>query len=236
MKLKNTALAASTLLGAALLAIAAPLSASAHVDVEPSSAAAGSETVLTFSLPHGCDGSSTTAFGIGIPEGVEGVTPTVNPSWTVSQVPVDLASPISDGHGHSVTTRIGQIVYTAKVPLADGLRDTFALSLVLPEDAAGKTLEFPVLQTCEKGSTMWDQTSKPGEAEPEFPAPAVIVTAATADSEHGAATDASAGHDDASKAGAASGDALARVLGVGGLAVGAVGIVLAVAARRKQSA
>lgn len=231
MKLTKTTFAATAFAAGVFLAVAAPLSASAHIEVEPDSTAAGSSTVLTFSLPHGCAGSATTTIGIDIPESIQSVTPTVNPGWDVSKVAVDLAKPIDDGEGNSVTTRTGQVVYTAQTPLADGLRTTFALSLQLPEDAAGKTLEFPVHQTCEVGETTWDEKTVAGEEEPEHPAPSVTVTAATAD-EHG--------HDAGGAAGDAAGDApsddvLARVLGVGGLAVGAIGIVLAVTARRKQT-
>lgn len=236
MKLRITAIAGSALAAGAILALSLPLSASAHIGVDAASTAAGSYTVLTFALPHGCDGAATSAISIGIPEGIPSVTPTVNANWTSSEVEVDLAAPIEDGHGNAITTRTGSVVYTAITPMPDGLRDTFALSLQLPEDAAGETLEFPVLQTCAGSQTNWNETTVQGEAEPEHPAPAIVVTAASAD-EHGhgdAATDAETTA--ATSATAAPGDdVLARVLGVGGLVVGAVGIVLAVTSRRAQT-
>ncbi|MGO4689601.1 YcnI family copper-binding membrane protein [Glaciibacter sp. 2TAF33] len=237
MKLRTTLAASATLAAGALLAVAVPLSASAHIGVAPTSTAAGSGTVLTFALPHGCDGSATTAIAIDIPESIASVTPTVNPNWDVAKVAVNLDKPRDDGHGNSITTRIGQIVYTAKAPLADGLRDTFALSLTLPADAAGTTLAFPVLQTCEAGSTAWDQVAKDGEAEPEHPAPSVAVTAAVAGDDHGHAASgddpSAAAADGAAESG--SDDVLARVLGIGGLVVGAVGVSLAAANRRKSA-
>lgn len=241
MKLTKTVIASSALAAGVLLAVAVPLSASAHVSIDPSSTSAGSYTVLTFALPHGCDGSATTAIAIDIPESIASVTPTVNQGWDVSKVAVDLAKPIEDGHGNSITTRIGKIVYTAKTPLADGLRDTFALSLQLPADAAGKTLEFPLLQSCEVGETLWNESAKADGSEPDHPAPAIAVTAAVADAHgHGSEAtveaadehDATVGHDESGTAD----DLIARVLGIGGLVVGAVGIVLAVTARRKTSA
>ena len=237
MKIRTTALASSALAAGVLMAVAVPLSASAHVSVAPTSTAAGSYSVLTFALSHGCEGSATTSIAIEIPESVTSVTPTVNPNWAVEKVAVDLAEPLDDGHGNTISTRTGQIVYTAAEPLADGLRDTFALSVLLPEDAAGTTLAFPVVQTCEVGSTNWTEVQKDGEAEPEHPAPSIAVTDAVAADHHGATTsdeDASAAAHD-SDAGE-SGDTIARVLGIGGLVVGAVGIVLAVTARRKHSA
>jgi uncharacterized protein YcnI len=240
MKLKNTLIASSTLAAGALLAVAVPLSASAHISVGSPSTAAGSYTVLTFALPHGCDGSATTSLAISIPEQIASVTPTVNPGWDVSKVDVDLAKPITDGAGNTISTRLGQVVYTAKVPLADGLRDTFALSMQLPADAAGTTLEFPILQSCDVGETNWNQPAKADGSEPDHPAPAIVVTAATEGDGHGGGHDAgettAEGAHDEAKSSAASDDVIARVLGIGGLIVGAVGVVLAVTARRKTSA
>jgi hypothetical protein len=162
-----------------------------------------------------------------------------------------LATPATSSHGDTVTERVGQVVYTAKTALADGYRDTFALSLQLPVDAAGTTLVFPVLQTCETGSTNWNEIPAEGADEDsvEHPAPMVTVTEASA-SEDGrpvggeadtASSDASAdASSDASSdasgsaASATSGDdVLARVLGIGGLVVGAVGVVIAIVATRR---
>ncbi|WP_105036052.1 YcnI family copper-binding membrane protein [Cryobacterium aureum] len=221
----------------ALLALAAPLAASAHISVDAPTTAAGSYTVLTFALPHGCDASSTTAISIGVPEGIASVTPTVNPGWNVSKTSVDLATPIDDGEGNTITTRTGAVLYTADTPFPDGLRTTFALSVALPANAEGENLEFPILQTCEVGQTNWNEATVEGADEPAHPAPFITVTAATGD-EHGHGTIATvASHDEtaATTAAAASDDVLARVLGAGGLVVGAVGIVLAVTARRKTS-
>jgi uncharacterized protein YcnI len=218
MKLSTPIFAATTLAGATLLALSAPLAASAHVEVDPSSAAAGSYSLLTFSVGHGCDGSATTGITIDVPEAIESVTPTVNPGWDVT--------PLTDG----------QVTYTALTPLADGLRTTFELSLQIPADAAvGDTLAFPVLQSCEVGETDWAEPVVEGEAEPAHPAPAVTVAAATGEAGHDHGdTDDTAAAGSASDAG--GDDVLARVLGIGGLVVGAVGLVVAVASRRQSAA
>ncbi len=220
---------ATTAISAAFaLALAGPLPASAHVTVEPTSTAAGSYTVLTFSTSHGCDASPTTAIAIDIPEQISSVAPTVNPGWEISTVAADEGTAESEDHGEAAHARTSQVVYTAKQPLPDGLRDTFSLSLRLPDDAAGSTLAFPVVQTCEVGETRWDEIATDGEAEPEHPAPAVTVTAATGAS-HGHGGDNAAGE---AQQGTGD-DVLARGLGAAGLVVGVVGIVLAVASRRK---
>ncbi|TFD53348.1 DUF1775 domain-containing protein [Cryobacterium frigoriphilum] len=228
MKRSSLTLAASVAAGA-LLALGAPLAASAHVSVEPAATSAGSYTVLTFSNAHGCDGSPTTGITIDIPQGIDSVSPTINPGWTAAKV--------MDGD------RVGQVTYTASTPLEDGYRTTFALSLQLPADAEGETLAFPVLQSCEVGETSWSEPTVDGEEEPEHPAPTVTVTEASSD-EHGHAGASDSEADTAvttettaaSSSQSNSGDVLARVLGIGGLAVGAVGIVLAITARRKTSA
>jgi uncharacterized protein YcnI len=209
MKLSTPIFAATTLAGATLLALSAPLAASAHD---------GSYSLLTFSVGHGCDGSATTGITIDVPEAIESVTPTVNPGWDVT--------PLTDG----------QVTYTALTPLADGLRTTFELSLQIPADAAvGDTLAFPVLQSCEVGETDWAEPVVEGEAEPAHPAPAVTVTAATGEAGHDHGdTDDTAAAGSASDAG--GDDVLARVLGIGGLVVGAVGLVVAVASRRQSAA
>ena len=220
------------LAGGAVLALAAvPLAASAHVTVTPSGTAAGSYTVLTFAFSHGCEGSPTTAIAIDIPESIASVSPTLNPNYTIEKV--------------AERDRTSQVVYTAITPVQDGYRDTIELSLQLPEDAAGETLAFPVLQTCEVGETNWNQVAEEGEEEPESPAPVIVVSEATGDGHgHGAATEEAAsdehgdGHAEGAEETAATSDdsdTVARVLGIGGLVVGVVGIVLALAARRPRS-
>lgn len=163
--------------GASLIILATASVASAHVTVDPSTTAAGSYSVLTFSVPHGCDGSATTEVTLQIPEQIVTVTPTVNPNWTIKKVMQQLDTPVDDGHGGQYTERVAEVVYTARTPLPDGYRDTMALSLKLP-DASGSTLVFPTIQTCEKGETAWTQTVAEGQPEPEAPAPAITLTAA----------------------------------------------------------
>lgn len=212
------------------LVFAAPLAASAHVGVTPDTTAAGSYANLTFAVPHGCDGSPTTEIRITIPESVITVTPTVNPNWDVTEVPSETDPDYT-----------AAVVYTAKTPLADGLRDTFTLSVPLPSGEAGDVLEFPVLQTCEVGSTEWDQETVEGEDEPEHPAPAIVLTAAEEDGGHGHGT-ADSSETDAAASTATSTDSADPVvgtaigLGTAGLVVGIAGVVLAVWALRRRSA
>jgi uncharacterized protein YcnI len=232
----RSATVAATALGAgALLALAGPVAAHAHVGITPDSTAAGSYSVLTFESSHGCGESPTTAFTVDIPEQVESVNPTLQAGWSVE---TDTAA----------DDRVAQVVYTADAPIEDGFRSTFEIRVKLPEDAEGERLEFPVLQTCVDGENDWSQSPADDGEEPEYPAPSIEITESTGDAHgHGAATeDEGEGHADADTAAAKETaasdpaddavDVLARVVGIAGLAVGVVGIVIAVAARRGAKA
>ena len=163
MKMRNAArlLAVPAAAGLITLGLAGP--ASAHVTVTPENTAAGSFTVVTMSVPHGCDGSPTTKVAIQIPEDILAVTPTRNPYYDVAKKIEKLPEPVTDAHGNEVTERVASVEYTAKTPLPDGERDAFELSLQLPEKA-GETLAFPAVQTCEKGETAWTEVpaGRPG--------------------------------------------------------------------------
>src|SRR3546814_8396064 len=70
--------------GASILLGAGP--ASAHLSVSASSTAAGSSSILTFSIGHGCDGSATHRIAITLlPELVQ-VTPTRPPFYSVEKM------------------------------------------------------------------------------------------------------------------------------------------------------
>lgn len=227
---------------AALLLLTAP-AAQAHVTVSADTATAGSYAVLTFSVPHGCEGSATTAVAIEIPEEIASVTPTINPSWTVQTTQETLDQPTTDSHGNEVTERDATVTYTAIDPLPADLRDTFELSVLLPQDAAGTTLYFPAVQTCEQGETAWVQLPAEGQDADQLdhPAPSLTVTApgepGQASGEEADTGSAAAGTDAAATSPAgddAGGDPLALVA----LVVGSLGLVLGVVAllRRRPSA
>jgi uncharacterized protein YcnI len=184
--------------GAGGLLLATATAASAHVTASPSATPAGGYTVITFAVPHGCDGSPTTAIAIQMPEGVTSVKPTVVPGWDIEIAKENLAQPIDDGEGGQITDRVASVTYTADEPLPDEYRQVFPVSLKAP-DTAGEQLVFPVVQTCTQGETAWVTVPVEGEAEPEHPAPVVALTASTGD-EHGGATSDDHGDDAAAPA------------------------------------
>ena len=165
------------------LAVAVSTSAAAHVSIQEDEVAAGSSAIVTFAFSHGCEGSPTTQLRIQMPESIPTVAPTINANWDVEKVTETLDTPIEGAHGEQITERVSEVVYTARTPVEDGFRDTFELSLTVPEDAAGETIYFPTIQTCEGGETAWIEIPAEGQdaEELESPAPGVEVVAAAPD-------------------------------------------------------
>jgi len=217
------ALIAVSVGGLAALGVAG--TASAHVSIAEGEVTAGAYTLLTFGVPHGCEGSPTTEVRIQMPEAIPQVTPTVDAQWDVTKVMEPLATPIDGGHGQQLTERVAEVVYTARAPLPEGYRQAFVLSLQIPADASG-TLSFPTIQSCEVGETAWIEQPTDDGVEPEHPAPSVDVVAA----DDAADPEVDAGGDDDTD-GATTGLAVAGlVAGLGGLGLG--GVALARSRRR----
>jgi uncharacterized protein YcnI len=222
-------------LGAAALVLVGSVSAGAHVTISSDTDEAGAYALLTVSVPHGCDGSATTSVAIQIPEEITSVTPTRNALYEVEAVSEELESPSADSHGAEVTERISEIVYTTDSPLPDGVRDAFELSVRLPEEAAGTTLYFPVVQTCEEGEAPWVEIPADGQDADSLdnPAPSIGVVAAEAQVGSGedAATDTSdAEPSDASGDTSTSSDGSQAPLVITSLVVGALGLVVGLVA------
>ncbi|WP_337003561.1 MULTISPECIES: YcnI family copper-binding membrane protein [unclassified Microbacterium] len=217
---RRTALTTAGILGGAVLALAVPTLASAHVGVSPDELVAGDHGVLTFSFSHGCDNSPTTALRITMPEGLTSVAPTMDGDWSIQVERGD------DG-------LVSAITYTALTPVPTDLRGAVSMSVGLDENTPD-TLAFPVVQECVEGATEWTQLAENGE-DPhslDAPAPVVSVIAAPAGGhdEHGASdapTDAPAA--------APSADPLAIALGAGGLVAGVAALVVAVLAYRRRA-
>lgn len=216
---------------AAGLVLAAPAAAQAHVTATPDAdAAAGAYGVLTFAFSHGCDGSPTTALEIEIPDGLASVTPTIEPGWDVALE--------RDGENGPVS----RIVYTAAEPVADGYRATVDLGVQYAQDAAGRTLAFPVNQVCEVGNTSWSEIPEEGQDPHDLdaPAPTVAVGEATEEGGHDHGSGDTA-HEEGESADAAATSAssesavLPVVLATSGLVLGAAALVVALLALRRRA-
>jgi len=233
--MKNTTRITAALLVGGVTALAAPTAAQAHVSASSTSTAAGSYAIVAFSVPHGCEDSATQVVTIDLPETILSVTPTVNPLWSVAKVTAALDEPIESAPGTDpVAERIGQVVYTSTAGgLPDGFRDTFELALQLPTGEAGDVIEFPVTQTCTEGSVIWEGDD----------VPSVTLTAATADDHaHGEMVDLAKSSEGQSVELAPASttdqgvDPVARIIGVGGIIAGIIGVSAAVFTRRALNA
>jgi uncharacterized protein YcnI len=184
-------LGATALTASGLIVLASAGVASAHVGIVEDEVEAGTTALITFQFSHGCEGSPTTAIRIQMPENIPAVAPTINANWDVSKTMEALDAPIEGSHGEQLSERVSEVVYTAETPVADGYRDVFVLSVAIPEDAAGTTLFFPTIQTCESGETAWIEIPAEGQDHDdlESPAPGVAVVEG-GDDEHGHAEEA----------------------------------------------
>lgn len=145
-----------------VLLLAATVSAapaSAHVTLDASSTTAGSTAVVRLVVPHGCEGSATTAVAVRMPE-------------QVSEVAVE-----STGRWEAVHDA-GAITFRTGDPLPDGVEDAVQFSVRLP-DEAGVTLVFPVVQSCEGSEAAWTEVAADEASREalEMPAPVIVVTA-----------------------------------------------------------
>jgi len=217
---RRTVITATGIIGGAVLALAIPSMAGAHVGVSPDELVAGDHGVLTFSFSHGCENSPTTALRISMPDGLASVAPTMDGDWSIDVERGD------DGLVSAVT-------YTALTPVPTDLRGAVSMSVGLDESTP-ESLAFPVVQQCVEGATEWTQLAENGEDPHDLdaPAPVVTVTEASADAhgEHGATADA----DEKSSTSTAT-DPLGIALGAGGLLAGLTALVVAVLAYRRRA-
>lgn len=217
---RRNALATAGILGGAILALAVPSMAGAHVGVSPDELVAGDHGVLTFSFSHGCENSPTTALRITMPEGLASVAPTMDSDWNIQ---------VERGEDGLVSA----VTYTAVAPVPTDLRGAVSMGVGLDESTPD-TLAFPVVQQCVEGATEWTQIAENGEDPHSLDAPAPVVSvAAAAAGGHGehAATEASA--DDSAPSSAT--DPVGVALGAGGLVAGIAALVVAILAYRRKA-
>ncbi len=142
---------------------------SAHVTLEQNQAPVGASYKAVLRVPHGCDGSPTTAIRVHIPEGVIDVKPMPKPGWTLNIVRGKYAKTYSLFRAQ-VSEGVTEIDWSGG-RLPDDYYDEFVFQSFLTSDLqAGQTLYFPVVQECEKGVHRWIEIPAVGSDYPE-PAP-----------------------------------------------------------------
>jgi uncharacterized protein len=204
-----------------VIAIAAP--AFAHVTVNPSEAAKGSFTKLTFRVPNEEEAADTVSVAVSFDtaHAIASVSVKPKPGWTVDVQKEPLPTPIKTDDG-TITEAVKLITWSGG-KIAPGEFDEFEVSAgPLPDDV--DALTFPTVQTYSDGTKVeWIQPVVEGATEPDRPAPTLTLTASTGDDHHDTSSSetaaAPASHNDSS-------DSNARALGIAGIVVGALGVVL----------
>jgi uncharacterized protein YcnI len=231
---KRTLITTTLAVGAgALLAIAAPLAASAHVEVTPNTAAAGTYADITFRVPTESATATTTKVEVDIPA----ATPFANvsyvavPGWNAELVTETLPKPIIV-EKTQLTEAVTRVIWTAQPgsEIRENEIRQFTLS-VGPVPDTGKIV-LNALQTYSDGSVVkWTGTGENAD----HPSPVLYVNdEPVAEHDADAVTTPVAAHGSETTTAAPSSDTLARVLGIGGLVVGAVSVVLSVVTLRRK--
>jgi uncharacterized protein YcnI len=143
----------SLVLGAAG-AFACLSSASAHVTLERQEAHVGAAYKAVLRVPHGCNGSPTTALRVRLPAGIIGVKPMPKPGWTLAIATGKYPKPYTL-RGAQVTEGVTEVAWSGG-KLADAHYDEFVFTAVIAQELpAGQSIYFPVVQECEKGVHRW---------------------------------------------------------------------------------
>ncbi len=198
----------------AVLALAVPAGAGAHVTLQPSEAAAGDFTVLDVRVPNETDDAATTKVAVQFPPGFVFASYQPVAGWSVDVRMAKLAKPITS-HGEEITEQVSQMTWTADSPSAGvqpGQFQDFPISVQIPGEG-GDMLTFKALQTYDDGEVVrWI-----GAPESEHPAPQVTVTEGSED-HHGASGDTEEPESDDS-------DGASKGLGIAALILGALGLL-----------
>jgi periplasmic copper chaperone A len=220
---------------AILLAVAGP--ASAHVTVNPNTAAPGDYTKIAFRVPNETDSTDTTKLEVNLPTDTPIASVSLRPvqGWVAVAVKSKLAKPIKTDDG-DVTEAITKITWTAAAGAAikPGQFQEFELSLGPLPDA--KQVVFKALQTYSDGSIVrWIDEPTTDGSEPEHPAPVLKLAAAAAPdtaAAAGAPTVAAAAADTSDDSDSGNGG---TVWGIAALVVALAGLVLGLLAYRKAA-
>lgn len=182
---------------------------SAHVVVNPTEATTATYQTFTVSVPVEKD-QPTVGLKLQIPQGVQFVTPTVKPGWTIT----------TDKTGTGEDAVVKSITWSEGAIGAD-LRDEFTFSAKTPD--AASELRWKAYQTYQDGTVVsWDQPATGKDAESEDAGP-LSVTKVTKDSVENAS--AKEANETAVKAQNTANQAL--YMSVGGILVGFMALFLA---------
>jgi uncharacterized protein YcnI len=231
-------------------ALLAPATAQAHISLHPNTIPAGAFATLDVRVPGEQEGAYIKKIDVLFPQGFTGVDYENVAGWSTKVIESKLATPIKED-GETIDTEVSQIVWTWTGPLGkvnNGQFINFPLSLAIPDNTAGKALEFRTVQTYSNGQVVhWIEPS----LEAEHPSPRINVTAKggviedIAGDEAGpqagqAAASSSSSAPAPTPAVAKSSSGASKGLGIAALILGALGLIAGLAAlgasRRKAAA
>ncbi|MFF1292971.1 MULTISPECIES: YcnI family protein [unclassified Streptomyces] len=240
MKVSRLA-AVGALAASAVTVLSSP--AFAHVSVQPEGTAAkGGYAVVDFRVPNERDKASTTKLEVSFPTDhpLASAMPEPIAGWTSEVTKTELDKPI-ELHGRKISEAVSKITWTATGKGVEaGYFQKFPISIgALPENA--DELVFKAVQTYSGDEVVrWIEVQEEGQEEPENPAPVLTLSEASKEGHHGAsaaeaASDKTENVAAETAAPADSSDTTARVLGVVGIAVGALGVGYGVLAGRRRT-
>jgi uncharacterized protein YcnI len=223
--------------------------ASAHVRVSSADATAGGYGEITFRVPNESDTASTVSLAVQLPTDAPLASVNVKPvpGWTAQLQEGPLPEPVTDDDGNQITEAVTSVTWTADAGggIAPGQYQSFSMVVGPLPDA--DSITFPAIQTRDDGSeSAWIEPTVDGQAEPEYPAPTLSLTATGAATDaHGSsadtadtattATDTAASTTDAD--GGTSGVAVsALVVGILALLAALAGLAVALRGRRNPTA
>jgi len=236
--MKKTTFAASIATAStALLLLASPLAASAHVHVDPGTATPGSYTNLTFKVPTESATAGTVKLVVDLPTATPFTSVSYLPlaGWTTTVDTEKLAKPVKTDDG-TITEAPVRVTWTADsgVQVAPGQFQQFTVSAGAVPDTGSVML--PAHQYYSDGTVVdWDQPTPASGKEPEHPAPTLYIDE-PAPSEDGApALVATSTPKPESAAAGTTATVVSLAVGVGGLALAAIALVVAVFALTRVS-
>jgi uncharacterized protein YcnI len=169
-------IALGPLVAAVLVLTAAP--AFAHIGVEPTKVASGSDVELTFHVPNETESAATNKIEMQMPTDTPfgEVSVSAPAGWTVATTTVKLDNPITTDDG-TVTEAIDTVTWSGGSIPPGNYADFSIFVGPVPQDVT--SLSFPTVQSYDDGTSVsWVETPTEGGAEPEHPAPTVEVAAA----------------------------------------------------------
>jgi uncharacterized protein YcnI len=155
---------------AALVVLAVPGAAQAHVSLHPNTLPAGSFPTLDIRVPNEEESANTTKVAVQFPPGFIDVSTGYMPGWKVQKKTRKLAKPVTTDEG-TVSEEVSEVTWSGgKFPPETFL--DFPISTAIPDGDAGKTLTFKTVQTYDNGKSVhWI-----GAPSSDTPAPTVNVT------------------------------------------------------------